>query len=485
MMEGYTYCNDALLAGAFARSQKMMRFIDSKYDTDKDKYYQAAKKNSRFKSRFVTGNRLPIRMNVIKALGIIEVAKSDEALDKEMFEAASRAFKSIYNIFEDTKRLEFDHGFMEEVFYTMRVGQKKSDDRLHDAYGLYMYFCEKYDMEPDDDSELYERVVPVVEGKEYAYMRDFADIGRDFVKDFEQEKNVKKLMESTAGVCGGKSLEDIGARLNPESPEAGLYTMMWDFAQLDNVPASMYESERFTNKELQDIFNAITLNMEKGACRPEDINHYYVAGLYMRSFARLYHEAEAIVDAYAGIVRETEQQKSLGRELSKARHRISELEKLNEEKQQALNDIQLELDRAKKKTAQHDEDMAIMAERVKILQQLLDEGAASDTKDTGEMDEAARQEILARAKNKKAVVFGGHPNWQAEVRKAAPDFTIIDPDNYGFDVKIIDKVDVIVIKTDYMAHAQWYKITERAKKKGKKIIFCTNSVDDMLMKIGE
>ena len=31
-MQHYIYCNDALLAGAFARSNKMMRFIDSKYN---------------------------------------------------------------------------------------------------------------------------------------------------------------------------------------------------------------------------------------------------------------------------------------------------------------------------------------------------------------------------------------------------------------------------------------------------------------------
>lgn len=71
------------------------------------------------------------------------------------------------------------------------------------------------------------------------------------------------------------------------------------------------------------------------------------------------------------------------------------------------------------------------------------------------------------------------------MKKAAPGFTIIDPDNYGFDAKIIDKADVIVIKTDYMAHAQWYKVNERAKKKGKRLVFCTNSVEDMLLKIGE
>ena len=55
------------------------------------------------------------------------------------------------------------------------------------------------------------------------------------------------------------------------------------------------------------------MNIIKNAWIPDDINIYYVAALYMRSFARLYHEAEAVVDAYAGIVRESEQQKEVVR----------------------------------------------------------------------------------------------------------------------------------------------------------------------------
>lgn len=482
-MEGYTYSNDALLAGAFARSNKMMRFIDSKYNTDKDKFYQAAKKNDRFKSRFITGNRLPIRMSAIKALGIIEAAKSDEALDREMFGAASRAFKSIYNIFEDTKRLEFAHGFMEEVFYTMRVGDNKTDDRLHDAYALYMYFCDEYDLNPDDDSELFQRVVPVVQGKEIAYMQDFADIGRKFAKDWEQEKNARDLMESTAHICGGKCLEDIGAHLDPESPEAGIFNMMWDFAQLDNIPVSMYEGERFTNKEIQDIFNVISMNIIKNACIPDDINLYYVAALYMRSFARLYHEAEAVVDAYAGIVRESEQQKEVMRNNVAMASKIAELEKLAKERQEKLNAIQLEFDREKKKNRELAEAAAIKDEQIKILQNILQENDSRPA--AADADDGTKAKMLELAKNTKAVVFGGHPNWQAELKKAAPEYNIVDADNYGFDAKIMDKADVVVIKTDYMAHAQWYKVIERSRKLKKRVVFFSgNNIEELLIKIG-
>jgi len=44
---------------------------------------------------------------------------------------------------------------------------------------------------------------------------------------------------------------------------------------------------------------------------------------------------------------------------------------------------------------------------------------------------------------------------------------------------------VIVIKTDYLAHAQWYKIAERARRMKKKmVIFSGNNIEELLVKIG-
>ncbi|MBR2141896.1 hypothetical protein [Anaerovibrio sp.] len=62
----------------------------------------------------------------------------------------------------------------------------------------------------------------------------------------------------------------------------------------------------------------------------------------------------------------------------------------------------------------------------------------------------------------------------------------MDADNYGFDAKIMDKADVVVIKTDYMAHAQWYKVIERARKLKKRVVFFSgNNIEELLLKITE
>lgn len=45
---------------------------------------------------------------------------------------------------------------------------------------------------------------------------------------------------------------------------------------------------------------------------------------------------------------------------------------------------------------------------------------------------------------------------------------------------------MVVIKTDYMAHAQWYKVIERSRKLKKRVVFFSgNSIEELLVKIGE
>ena len=481
-MQDYTFSNDALLAGAFARSQKMMRFIDNKYNADKDKYYKAAKKNDRFSSRFITGNRLPIRMNAIKALGVIELSKTDEELSKEMFEAAGRAFRIAYNTFDNFVKGEWKTAPFDEVIDALGVIEKSSDDLLHDTLAIYHYFCANFHLGPDKDSPMYENVFMVVRGKEQAYLKSFGDVGRDFTKEFLNEKDIKNVMDVTIDICGGKTLAEVGASLLPSEPETGFFQVLWDITQLDNIPASIYEGEKFSTKELLEIFNTISMNTYKGLTDAKDFNKYYITALFMRSFARLYHEAEAVVDEYAGIVRESDNQKELVRDNAAMASKIAELEKLAGERQEKLNAIQLELDREKKKNRELTEEANIKNDQIKILQNILQENETPSV--AADEEQSTRQEKLELAKNKKVVVFGGPPAWQNELRKQAPGYTIVESDNYNFDVKIIDKADVIVIKTDYMGHAQWYKVVERARKHKKKmVIFSGNSIDELLYKI--
>ena len=91
---------DALLAVTFAHSSKMMKFIDRVYDADKDYYAVLARKNSRCRSRMITDNHIPIRLNAFKALAIITAARADEKLGEELHAQIVKAYKRETQMFE-------------------------------------------------------------------------------------------------------------------------------------------------------------------------------------------------------------------------------------------------------------------------------------------------------------------------------------------------------------------------------------------------
>lgn len=464
-------CIDALLACAFARSQKMMRFISAQYDTNKDFFYKSAQKSDHFNSRFITGSRNSIRLNAIQSLGIIMTAKDDTELNKAMLLAAEKAFKKIANKVASFKDRYVDFG---EVLDSIGVFDSGEDDLLHDTMGLILFFCQQYKSNINAADPMYQQVHAVITDKDEAFLRPFSDIVKEVAA--EHSHNVADLMKSTFLVCGNsKTVADLGSRLDINSDEFAFFQIMWDIAQLDNLPMSSYENEKFTKQELTDLFNTMYIHIIRGDFKAEDVNKYYVAGLILRSFARLYKESSAIIDQYAGIIRESDRFQELQRELSSMTHKANEMARLNAERQEQLNILQIEHDKQGLKNAVLQEEVEALKERIAILESLEDD----------KVEVTIPDEKLVKARKLKGVVFGGPPNWQSSLKEAAPNFTCIPVEDKDFDTKIIDKTEVIVIKTDYLSHAQWYRVVKRAKSKGKKIVYCKNNIELIFSKIAE
>ena len=107
------------------------------------------------------------------------------------------------------------------------------------------------------------------------------------------------------------------------------------------------------------------------------------------------------------------------------------------------------------------------------------------TPKTGDTKENKKDDDISILKNKNIVVFGGPPNWHTSVKKVLPNATCIPVSNKSFNTSIIDNSDIIVIKTDYLSHAQWYKIINQARSKNKKVLYCQNNIDMLLSDLAE
>lgn len=469
---------DALLACAFARSQKMMRYIAPLYDSDKNFFYKVASKNDHFSSRFVTGNRLGMRLKAIQALAIITYAKENETTNRELFAAAERAFKPIAT--EIKKYADF-YINLDKFFESAKLFESSSDDNLHDGFALLFYFAGKYNAKINDDNTFYRYTMPIIQGKDEAFLLPFSEVMRKNIYKHPNSNIIPELEKATMSICrNAKTIADLCANIPPYEPENILCQTLWDFAQLDNIPMSCYENETFTKKEIDDIFNVIYLRMLAGNITERDINSYYIMGIVMRSFARLYKEALNIVDEYAGIIRETDNSENIQRDMNALSAKVQEQSDIIQDKQNKLNELQLKLNKAAKQKAKLEEQLAAAQERSRILESMIEDDEPSYSNIIAE--EAAKYDT-SRIDNTKALVFGGPPNWQNAVSAASPAFTCIPVTDKDFNLKLIDRADVIIFKTDYLSHAQWYRIMKRAKAKKKKIIYCKNNIGMLIEQV--
>ena len=461
---------DALLAGAFAHSVKMMRFVDTVYDSDKEHYYKLAEKNPKFRSRFITDNRIHVKLNAIKALAIIEAAKTDEQLNKNMDEAMDRAFSSILNVFS---RRYIDYEDIVEL-----ILKDSSDDYLHDVFALYIYSCRRFNREPILADLGFKNFFSSVSGKEGAYMKPFVEAAREYNREMNAEHLVEQL-KAGLGVNRGKvkKLADFALFFEDDSEDKAFFNTMWDMAQLAGIPMSMYENEELSKKDLSEICEVMIMDASIHQFDSRYSMLFFMLGAAFKSIAGFYKESTDLVEEYAGIIRENERDEKLRNDLSRSVSRNNELEMLVKDKQEKLNTLQMEAYRTKKALRDKEAEVQTERDRTRLLEKILEEEAA-----VSEEIKSSTEDFSA-AKSAKCLVLGGTHKWQSEVTSVCPDYRCIEVEANNFDVKLIDNCEAVVMKTNFLNHSQYYKVIERAKKKNKKIVYCTNNINNMLAKI--
>ena len=490
---------DGILACAFARSTKMMRFIEAIYNSDKSHYWNTAKNNPQFKSRLITGAHIRLQMQAIQALGIITASKTDENLGKQLLAQAERAFHAIAVIFDDYRGCKGAEIDILEAFGKAKLYKKSDDNSLHDMIAVFHYFCQKYNM-PPLKNEIYKSMVGGVIDKINGCMHPFSERMDLAIMDIGIEKERDALFKTLHQLLGkGRSISKFSLKINgmdigydPQDLQLSalqpFFQSIWDFSQYDNIPMSNYEDIELTSREIRDLANTIIYYMiDKQKFDALDVGKLLLVGIIIRSFSKMYLEAVDIINEYSGIIIDSEKTKPLVSENARMKSKISELETSIKAKQEKLNEQQKEIDRLKKKIKEQEKNIVSSKEKCAFLESLLadekeDEFLPISDNNNGEKKDAL---IVETIKNKKikAVVFGGTPVWQHNLQELLPNFKYIPVENHGFDEKIIDNADFIIIQRNFLSHAQSYKIMGRVKKQGKTVIFCGNNIHLLLCKI--
>lgn len=443
---------------AFINNYKMMRYINTVYNDNKEYYYNFAKKSPYFNSDLIQLNRISKKNDAIKALGVLLAAEDDEELSEKILLAAEKAFPEYYKLFKRKKTVSF----LDAVRSPKDI---KNNAQLDSMAGIFLYFCNAYGISPDLTDDFSTAIIKRMYEKNESAVADKDKYWSTLKSDNPNISYDKIAMDSFTRIRG-KNLSEVLANVSQANETHRFICALSDVALQSKIPVSMYDLEYFSSKELKNAIKAyLTTYGYEGIPDNESIDKFAGASLFIKSIARMYYETVNLTEEETCIVKDTEQYKKLKLNNDKLTRKIEFLNKSIEDKQNIINLQQIKEDKYLSKFNSLEEDLKEEKEKNRILLQLLEEkNQAINEK------EENRENIINMGRNADAIVFGGPPQWQAEVRKAAPKYTCIPVDNNNFDVKIIDNADVIVIKTDYLSHIQYKRIIDRIRKLNKKIV---------------
>ena len=468
---------------AFARNIKMMRIIDNLYFSDEKKYLETLKHSKYKNSRLITDIKYELKENALRALAVIEVASTDDNVYIIMHNAVIKNFKKLY---EKARNSESKREKFRVLMAHMKNDKDSSDIGMFSDMAIFTYFCLflyggfKSTLDNDKDYVILDSLMSYHKES----FKSYSEVIREEIKlSISAQTIVEKLLSNSIiqKMLKHKSISSLLCFSEELSQKLDNYAqVMWRLTQFDNVPITIYEEETFTRNDLLDIINVIALSIRDKKITEDDAPLILTIGLIIRSFSRMHKKLVDKLSNNTTVSRLSynENEKKLKLEINSIKDKYDEQIRINRKKQQELNAIQIKYDKSQNTIDTLNSKIEELEEKTRVLEALLERKDIAATKENTE--ENKRDDNISILKNKNIVVFGGPPNWHTSVKKVLPNATCIPVSNKSFNTSIIDNSDIIVIKTDYLSHAQWYKIINQARNKNKKVLYCQNNIDMLL-----
>lgn len=468
---------------AFARNIKMMRVIDNLYFSDEKKYLEILKHSKYKNSRLITDIKYELKENALRALSVIEVASTDDNVYIIMHNAVIKNFKKLY---EKARNSESKREKFRVLMAHMKNDKDSSDIGMFSDMAIFTYFCLflyggfKSTLDNDKDYVILDSLMSYHKDS----FKSYSEVIREEIKlSISAQTIVEKLLSNSIiqKMLKHKSISSLLCFSEELSQKLDNYAqVMWRLTQFDNVPITIYEEETFTRNDLLDIINVIALSIRDKKITEDDAPLVLTIGLIIRSFSRMHKKLvnKLSSNTTASRLSYNENEKKLKVEINSIKDKYDEQIRINRKKQQELNAIQIKYDKSQNTIDTLNSKIEELEEKTRVLEALLERKDIAAAKENTK--ENKKDDNIPILNSKNIVVFGGPPNWHTSVKRVLPNATCIPVSNKSFSTSIIDNSDIIVIKTDYLSHAQWYRIINQARSKNKKVLYCQNNIDMLL-----
>lgn len=188
---------------------------------------------------------------------------------------------------------------------------------------------------------------------------------------------------------------------------------------------------------------------------------WYVSVLPTLGYVKLYEQARAVALSYVDKFAEHADVEATRSRLKKTAERLEVEERAGDEKQRQLNDLQLENDKLRVMISDLQGKLGDAEQEIALLTDIAQQSAT--------VPETLPDKDISGLK---ILVAGGHPTWQQKVAETFPNVTVVS-DN--FDPALVDSCDIVAFNWLYAGHQTFYKLINRARTSGKRIVYISNN----------
>lgn len=426
---------------ALVHKEKLYPDIDTVYEKNKFKYYQAAKKSPLYNHGIARATVLKKEQYFRKVAGIFICAtEGDKDAEQAILELFKKGYRRVYNVVKNETETSF-YEFIKIIKNNYKDLSLEDYDSLMYAF---FYFTMVLEIEITDMDD---KIKAILENMEDYYSESSK-------KRINLEVQKKEYPDLYKAVIQDRKILNKNSYfmncLDKESP----YGYLFDLEEVSIT--DIMNEVRFEQKELDEI--SLAYEISKTRNYDIDFEEYVVPALFIRAICQEYKKTKELYfkdnqeniqlqlyeekRKHEAVVAEKEQ------ENLKLRNSLELLQREKEEMLQQIEQIKKDQDRVvARKDLEEKEREELFSLREFAYQQM--------EKDA---DPIIENQIPYEAlKETRCVVIGGHDNWTAKMKKCLPNWTFISPNSSYFDANLLQNADHVFIFADYCNHPLYHR----------------------------
>lgn len=457
---------------ALGQNKRIYKDIDKLYQSNKYKFYKAAKEHELYNHQIIKEGSLIQEEYCKKVLGAFAGAEGDININQELQQIIKKGFRYTWVYLENHNNFDlqqFSNAFMKK--FKNPYDNYGNSIEYHVVILIFLSMNSERTIVEDDFYNGFLQQLKI----RWEHYNDTKctriAIDKASSEDRLKIKMLKKAIYKEFGTI--LNFDDI---INEQFEQKKLDSpaFLFDYENLSSI--EIFKDIKFTEKDIDEILYLYVLyNLDQEQSNnfdfeiTEDAAKFLITHMYIKYLIKAYKQVK---EMYFDNNKETMFVELEGLEKS-----------LNATEDKLLN-TKVDLNKANEEIEQLEKENARLIAKLEVEKRNREElnSLREFIFNLDKQEEYSEDEIdLKLLENYKAIVIGGHEKWQQRMKKLLPNFEFIHPNNLNFDTRLLDNTNIIFVYVNYLNHGLYYKVMENIAGKGIKVTYLNQQNEDLVL----